>query len=188
MKVLQQNEISLGVCGMEQVTRIVISSDSHNVSAIPVAGVDPGQRNFGVACLLGETGVLFECHTESGITTTRDTVRVVRQSVEALIRLSGIKPIAGVIEQAAYLAPYGQVGLGEARIASLIALEACIGENGIILTTPPLTVRKAVFGSAKIKAQEAWPELEKFHNAAAALSCAMYYLVAPQKGKTDGGK
>ena len=130
-----------------------------------------------MALVLANTGILFECKTDRGITSSRDTIRTIRNAVHALIVYSGIVPRGGIVEQAAYGAPFGQVGLAEARVAAMVEVEDILEPTDDLRMVPPATIRKAVFGHGRIKAHEAWTELSEYPDAASALACAMSYFL-----------
>ena len=74
------------------------------------------------------------------------------------------------IEHAAFAAMYGQVALAENRTAALVAL---LRANTLQIDVPtPGTIRKYVYGTAKDRAEEIWPDLPK--DAASSLCCAVY--------------
>jgi hypothetical protein len=66
-----------------------------------------------------------------------------------------------IIEGAAYGSTFGQVGLAEIRFGFYLGLQKMMMAPEIV---PPASIRKKVFGSAKIHAGELWPVLN--HNAA----------------------
>ena len=75
-----------------------------------------------------------------------------------------------VIEGAAYGTGYREAELSEIR-ASTVLWANRLGVN--IKIVPPNTIRKAVFGSGKLKAHDVW-YLEDSPDAVAALACAYY--------------
>lgn len=76
------------------------------------------------------------------------------------------------IEGASFSDKYRQVELAEIR--ATVAWWAM--HNGVreVQIVPPLTIRKAVFGNAKLKAHDVWDNHDIPNDALAALSC-MYY-------------
>lgn len=141
----------------------------------PIIGVDPGQRHMGMTHLFSDTaGLAWEIEFESFDTPLRrviETAHLMNHLLHAYFQ-PGLKTLA-VVENAAFGAPFGQVPLAENRAAVIMELH----EFGIddILTIPPQSIRKEVFGSAKIRAEETWKEFLP-GNAASSLACALYGL------------
>lgn len=80
------------------------------------------------------------------------------------------------IEGASYGSTFGQVGLAEIRFGFYVGLQKLGMTTQVI---PPASVRKAVFGSAKIHAGDIWPILN--HNAADSLGVALYPYFGERK-------
>ena len=133
-------------------------------------GIDPGSVNLGLAVI---HQYMFPHAELYQIKTTRlddavDRIRNIQYILSDLINLFSFKPLA-VIEGASFGNRYRQVELAEIRASMALW---CLDKGMEVFIIPPQSIRKRVFGSAKIKAHEQWKELEKFPDAAAALSCA----------------
>jgi hypothetical protein len=76
-----------------------------------------------------------------------------------------------VIEGSSFGDNFRQVELAEVR--SSLAWWLMFNEIGDVQSIPPLSIRKTVFGSAKLKAQDVW-DTEIPNDALAALSCLYY--------------
>lgn len=142
-------------------------------------GIDPGDRNMGMAHLV-PGGYLVAAQIRLGdadnaVERLMASAQVVREiTSDWLIDFKGLKT---AIECAAYSKLYGQVALAENRSGAIQALLMAGADR--ILVPSPGTIRKVVFGSAKIKAEEQWPELGEpgHHDAASALAVALYALM-----------
>jgi Holliday junction resolvasome RuvABC endonuclease subunit len=130
-------------------------------------GVDPGTRNLGIAVIRPD----IESVTLYKITFKRHK--------KALSRLLDVQQVLGrtighftpnskvIIEGASYGNFYRQVELAEQRAAILLWFHKYDIEGELI---PPLTIRKNVFGSGKVK--NPWPEIDD--NMAASLGAALF--------------
>lgn len=141
-------------------------------------GVDPGTVNLGLAIINGyltnPQGELFQIKIE------RDKNPVLRVETAWVLMTEIIGntlpyysgAMKAVVEGAAYMASrYRQVELAEIRASIVLWLVAHRFKVEIV---PPNTLRKAVFGSAKILPHEAWKDLNLPKDAAQALACAYY--------------
>lgn len=136
-----------------------------------IFGVDPGTTHLGLA----EVWPNSIRHSLYQVTLERHSDPIQRMSNIGLILSTcfsahSFKPTM-IIEGAAYGIPYRQVELAEIRATAVCWCNWAMAEPKIV---PPSTIRKAIFGNAKIKTHEFWPELAEFPDAAAALSCALY--------------
>lgn len=136
-------------------------------------GFDPGEVNMGMAYFnpKGE-GELWQVKFPSNC----DSVKRIYNTESVMnFFLMGLKDKLGsysIVENASFGSPFGQAALAENR--TIIAHNLI--EQGLDLAfIPPLSIRKHVFGSGKIKAEDTWPELAyKGHNdIASALACAL---------------
>lgn len=80
--------------------------------------------------------------------------------------------VLAVIEGASFGDRFRQVELAEVR--ATIAWWAINNHLRGVHIVPPMTIRKTVFGNAKLRAQDVWDNSEIPNDALAALSC-MYY-------------
>lgn len=143
-----------------------------------VVGIDPGIRNLGVSIIYPNTyGDIDKAQTYHIYMPSIDKSRVVQgmgifQSILAslcqyIIILGDDLDI--IIEGAAYSMKGRQVTMAYYRAtAALYFLK--IGKEAKLVS--PLTIRKGVFGSGKIKAKEEWTNIPG--DASAALACALY--------------
>lgn len=146
-----------------KITRIDISIDVD--TNFFYAGLDPGSSRLGIA--LGTH--LWEIEIKRDDTTPTRMNHIWRL-------LNQLIPYAKylTIEGPSYADRYRQVELQDIRCGA-----ACWAMNDSrnieVLVVPPLTIRKVVFGSAKIK--NPWKEQGIPDNAAAALGCALYPIM-----------
>jgi len=139
-----------------------------------VFGYDPGTTRMGVACLWRTYLTVYEVET---VRSPDPVVRIVtNQSIlNTCAKLFSYSPIM-IIEGSSFGNNFRQVELAEVRASAVLwALQ----HNIVPKIVPPTTIRKAVFGNGKTKADEIWKELPP--NAGAALSCAYYQLLTEQK-------
>ena len=129
-------------------------------------GVDPGTVHLGI-CVLWETQVtLYQVtitRNDDPIQRIQDAQKVMTDCVHAYPYLATV-----CIEGASFGDKYRQVELAEQRAS--IALWG-LHRNFEVKIVPPNTIRKKVFGNAKVKAHEVWDNLPQ--DCAAALSCAL---------------
>lgn len=150
-------------------------------------GIDPGSCNLGLAFLYSDDegedkAKLWQIKIE------RDANPIQRMMDAKTIIQFVIVPISShmygrklvVIENAAYAQGFRQVELAEQRAVMAMWLVENFYEVTMIA---PMTIRKKVFGSGKIKAHEAWqlagiPKNKQPTDALAALSCAYYGMMS----------
>ena len=133
-------------------------------------GCDPGSVNLGLALIhqyLSPYAELYQIKT-TRLPDAVDRIRNIQYILSDCILSFSFKPLA-IIEGASFGDRYRQVELAEIRASMALW---CLDKGMEVSIVPPQTIRKQVFGSAKIKAHEQWKELEKYKDAAAALSCA----------------
>lgn len=142
----------------------------------PALGIDPGDRNMGIAFISPERAIRVAqirfADAEDAVERLMASVGVVR----GLLQRWGLVPARGIIatvECAAYSKLYGQVALAENRSGAIQAL--LMDEIEKVNVPSPGTIRKVVFGSAKIRAEDQWPELG--HDGSSALACALHALL-----------
>jgi Holliday junction resolvasome RuvABC endonuclease subunit len=133
-------------------------------------GIDPGTVNMGLAIIhqyLYPFAELFQIKMER-LPDAVDRIRNIQYLLDDYIHTFSFKPLA-VIEGSSFGNAYRQVELAEIR-ASMVLW--CLNKGMEVSIIPPQSIKKKVFGSAKIKAHEEWKDLENYKDAAAALSCA----------------
>lgn len=138
-----------------------------NVSEHVLYGVDPGTTKFGLACLWKSM-----CHIyEISIKRSPDPVVRILLAQEILskcFKMFDFAPLM-VIEGSSFKG-FRQTELAEVRASAVLwAIKNDI--KPIIIQ--PLSIRKKVFGSAKLRAEVEW-DLREYPNAAAALSCCYF--------------
>ena len=131
-------------------------------------GIDPGTVNMGVAYVHPVPNVaimLFQVKIERADTTLGRILAV--QSVLNKCKLQIKLDAHAVIEGASFGAKFRQVEMAEVRAAAVMWFHN-VGVKADVV--PPLTIRKNVFGSGKIK--NPWDNIPD--DLAAALGCAYY--------------
>lgn len=128
-------------------------------------GVDPGTTKLGLAYLYKDTAHIYE------IKITRDDDPVARILLHQRIMsqcffMFDADPVM-VIEGTIY-GRHREAELSEIRASSVLW---AIDHQVEPMIVHPLTIRKAVFGNAKLKAEIEW-EMKEFPDAASALACA----------------
>lgn len=147
-----------------------------NTAKVIHIGIDPGTAKIGIAIIFphGETSWLAEngqARTYE-VTVERDSDPVKR--ITEVAHILGYflyyftVPTYAVIEGSAFSKLYRQSELAEFRAATVLWCQS----RGIIPRIMDIrTIRKSVFGSGKIRAEDQWPELPG--DAASALACAI---------------
>lgn len=146
------------------------------------AGVDSGSVNLGISLLYSDSdgedkAILWQ------IKLVRDDnpinrILLARQIIQFTLNFHAKIKLA-TIENAAYAKGFRQVELAEQRASIALSL---INISCKVQMIAPMTIRKEVFGSGKIKAHEAWqlegiPKNKQPNDALAALSCAYYGMI-----------
>src|SRR3989304_6247246 len=136
---------------------------------IESVGLDPGTRHIGLAQITLKYAHLWE------LTIPRENITEGRlhQIWRILSQYLNDTKIF-VIEGASYADKYRQVELQDIRCGATAWAMNRLGKIEVQII-PPLTIRKTVFGSGKIK--NPWKEIGIPDNAAAALGCALYALM-----------
>ena len=155
---------------LKRMRHIFIELDNIDADVLnKYSGIDPGTAKLGIV----DGNHLCEIEIIRADTSERRIHHIWR--LLRLIMLPNIKYMT--IEGASYMDRYRQVELQDIRCgATCWAMND--SRNIEVQIVPPLTIRKVVFGSAKIK--NPWKELGIPDNAAAALGCALYPIM---KGK-----
>lgn len=135
---------------------------------LPRFGIDPGIRNMGFATLKASAWNLYQVKLKRIDDDPLERMLLVWKAIGTLIGMFSLNSHV-VIENASFGHTYRQVHLAEMRAAAILWFYRY---QIPIQVVPPQSVRKNVFGSAKIKAKEEWSELPP--DAAAALACALY--------------
>lgn len=150
------------------ITDLKIEPPIINVSPHVLYGCDPGTTKLGLAYLWKSVCHIFE------ISIIRSPDAVVRmlftqEILDLCFKIFDYAPLM-VIEGSSFGNNYRQVELAEVRAS--VALWAI--KNGIKPSIiPPMSIRKNVFGSAKLRPETEW-DLREYSNAANALACAYF--------------
>jgi len=172
LKILKICEKFNSILGTFQRFEFDLEAPYHRHGADIYIGIDPGSRHMGLTILksdgLGETYEI-ELPTQPD---ALSKMHVVRKMMEWILdKELGLitQPIYAVIEGSGYSMPFGQTELAEARAVAMLTLDSYGIKVNVI---PPTSIRKKVFGSAKIHAEDLWKELIP-PNAASSIACAM---------------
>lgn len=133
-----------------------------------VMGIDPGTTHVGIAVY--DRGIYFIWEASMNREPTMERRMLVMEELMAYAMPSGVNKL--IIEGPGYMASsYRQAELEDIRCASVLYKRTKNLQMSIQIV-PPNSIRKVVFGSAKIK--NPWKEFGIPDNAAAALGCALY--------------
>ena len=149
-----------------------------------IVGIDPGTVHLGIASIYPKNDINpngFVSLLEMNIPRpprTQDRIRIIWYILNDYNLSSRIDKL--IIEGASYADRYRQIELQDIRAGGIswMMKQYRNYEADII---PPLTIRKTVFGSAKIK--NPWEEQGIPNNAAAALACALYPIMKERNEK-----
>ena len=134
-----------------------------------VFGYDPGTVHSGVATIWRNVIHIYEI-TQVRSPNPVERILIVQTIFSECCKMFDFAPIM-IIEGSSFGSNYRNTELGEVR-ASAVLWAVSHGVKPKIV--PPLTIRKTVFGSAKIKAEATWEDIPP--NAASALACAYFGL------------
>lgn len=135
----------------------------------PTVGIDPGTVNLGIAVsTTGRNVILYQFKL-----LRMEFCERLSMAQKALAFALDTLPVQScLIEGASFGDKYRQVELAEQRAA--LALY-CIAHNIPVRLMPPPSIRKAFFGSAKVKMQVTYPDLPP--------DCAVALMVCMVEGK-----
>lgn len=143
-------------------------------NGLTVFGCDPGTVHLGLARLhlSSGCGYLYQITFKHRL---QDPVERMKRIQTTLCEFFPGTYVNGemIIEGASFSDPYRQTELAEIR--TTVALWG-LSKQLNVRFIPPTTIRKQVFGNGKTKATEFWPELSKYPDASAALSCALCWF------------
>ena len=149
-----------------------IESPCINVSDHVLFGCDPGTTKFGLAYLWKSICHIYEIRI---IRSSDPVVRILltQEIMSNCFFMFDYAPLM-VIEGSSFASNYRQVELAEVRAAAVLwAIQYGIKPSIV----PPMSIRKQVFGSAKLRAEVEWDLREyprEYPNAASALACAYF--------------
>jgi len=140
-------------------------------------GCDPGSVNMGIAIIEGYLdnpyAVLYQIKMErNGDPIER--MKLVQEVMSQCIFYYQ-EPMIATIEGSAFSKGFRQTELAEIRAAVALWL---MGKGFPTAIVNPMTIRKKVLGSAKLKPHEVWTDLAKIPDAAQALCCACFPLIS----------
>jgi hypothetical protein len=140
-----------------------------NISQHVLYGIDPGTTKLGLAFLWKSMCHIYEIRI---IRNSDPVVRILltQEILSECFKMFDYAPLM-VIEGSSFKG-FRQTELAEVR-ASAVLWAIQKGIKPIIIQ--PLSIRKKVFGSAKLRAEIEW-DLREYPDAAAALSCAYYSI------------
>lgn len=166
MEILQQKKFNLKSCTIEEVR--IEPPLPNNTSEHVRFGVDPGTTKMGLAFIWRSSCHIFEVKiTRSDNPVVR--ILLVHEIMDKCFTMFDYAPLM-VIEGSSFANNYRQTELAEIRASA--ALWA-VGHGIKPSIIPPLSIRKAVFGSAKLRAETEW-DLREYPDAASALACAYF--------------
>lgn len=136
-------------------------------------GFDPGTTHLGIAWTT-RNGIIvaqIELEREKNPIKRMICVHTILNHLLPSMQLTR-QCATSVVEGSSFGDNFRQVELAEVR--SSLAWWLMFNEIGTVYIIPPLSIRKAVFGSAKLKAQDVWDNTDIPNDALAALSCLYY--------------
>lgn len=158
--------------GYAQVAKLGLSIPNFEWENIPYTsfyGFDPGTTHLGmVEISLDRKFTLYQCDMEREKNPV-DRITKIQNILQSEL-MAIYTPSLSIIEGASFGDKFRQSELAEVRATIAIWMKE---RNSEVSFISPLQVKKRAFGSAKVLAHEYWPNLPK--DAAAALSCALYY-------------
>jgi Holliday junction resolvasome RuvABC endonuclease subunit len=160
--IFQKNEYS--------VTEVRIKPPFPNISDDHVRfGVDPGTTKLGLAFLWRSSCHIYEVHIKRN---PDPVVRILltQEILQNCFTMFDYAPLM-VIEGSSFANNYRQVELAEVRASAVLW---AIPHGIVVRIIPPMSIRKRVFGNAKLRAEVEW-DMRDYPNAASALACAYAY-------------
>lgn len=138
-------------------------------------GFDPGTVHMGIAVTCSSDIYLYQVE----MIRMKDTIRrilAVQHLLDILYGSLGVCDpyMSAVIEGSAFSEHFRQTELAECRTGIALWLIGKRHKESDVNIVNPLTIRKVVFGSAKLKAHDYWDNSEIPNDALAALSCLYY--------------
>lgn len=134
-----------------------------------IFGIDPGTTKLGLAYIWRNVCHVFEVKILKRSSDAVERILLTQDILNECLHMFDFAPLM-TIEGSSFNG-YRQTELAEVR-ASAVLWAISKGIKPSII--PPMSIRKNVFGSAKIKAEVQWAELPP--DAASALCCAYYSI------------
>lgn len=156
--------------GKYSITELKIDPPIKTTREENLFGVDPGTTHLGLAFIWRSSCHIFEAK----IVRSADPVERISLTQEIMNKCFTIHDYTSfmTIEGSSFNSGYRQVELAEVRAAAVLW---GLDHEMKTIIIPPMSIRKAVFGSAKLRAEIEW-DLRKYPNAASALACAYYSM------------
>lgn len=156
----------------QQVARPECTFGGFNV----VFGIDPGNRHMGLTILQSNffNAQCFEITfpTERLVIPRATQIRLALSDIIFMSENWLYQNILVAIEGSSFASAFRNTELAEARLTAALWFKDNLTVNdGQFIFIPPLTVRKQIFGSGKIKAEQSWPDLKP--DAASSLAVAL---------------
>jgi len=142
-----------------------------------VFGFDPGTVHVGIATIWKNVVHIYEV-TQARSKDPVERVLMAQDILSECCRMFDFSPIM-IIEGSSFGSNFRNTELAEVRASSILWAVTHGVKPRVI---PPLSIRKVVFGTAKIKAEETWTDIPP--NAASALACAYYGLMSKSTPET----
>lgn len=141
-----------------------------------VFGIDPGNRHMGLTILQNNffNAQCFEITfpTERLVIPRAIQIRLALSDIIFLSESWSEKDVLVAVEGSSFSSAFRNTELAEARLTAALWFKDNLTVNdGQFIFIPPLTVRKQIFGSGKIRAEQSWPELKP--DAASSLAVAL---------------
>lgn len=139
-------------------------------------GIDPGSVNMGIAVIEGNLDDPYAILYQIKMERNPDPIERIKLAYEVMNSCIWwfSFPMLATIEGSAFSEHYRQTELAEIRAS--VALW-CVQKGFQTKIVPPLTIRKKVFGNAKVLPTEIWQDLKDTPDACQALCCAYFPLV-----------
>ena len=139
-------------------------------------GIDPGSVHMGIAVIEGYLDKPYAILYQIKMERSGDPIERMKLAQEVMTRCVFWyhSPIVATIEGSAFSKGFRQTELAEIRAAVALWL---VGKGFPTKMVNPMTIRKKVFGSAKVLPHEVWTDLANVPDAAQALACAYFPLV-----------
>jgi Holliday junction resolvasome RuvABC endonuclease subunit len=156
-------------------------------------GIDPGSRNMGMSILSDTMSMSFEITYPPEKDAVKRILKVYTTTKLCFqyVFYEGIRfpplSISAVIEGSSFGDKYGQATLADARTAAFMSIYEIANREHYDCQAkyiPPQSIRKQVFGSAKIKGEEVWKD-QLPPDAASSLVCAICAVFQSQQTPTE---
>lgn len=134
-----------------------------------VIGFDPGTAHLGIAMVWRTLVHLYEVEVERSMNPV-ERILATQAILSDCVHMFDYAPTM-IIEGSSFGSNYRNTELAEVRASAILW---AVNHEVTPIVIPIMTIRKAVFGNGRQKAEETWKDLPP--NAASALACAYYKL------------